>query len=94
MLGKASLMVILSHQNLLTGADNRPPLERSKLAKTPRLYFCFFNATLNQTKLHHLVVLRKANLVAILSHPDLLAGTENGTPLEWPKIGQNTKAIA
>ena len=30
-----------------------------------------------KTKLHCLVVLGKVNLVAIVSHPDLLAGAEN-----------------
>ena len=39
-------------------------------------------------KLHPL---GKVNPVA---HPDLLAGADNKPPLEWPKIDQNTKAIA
>ena len=52
--------------------------------------FDFWSASRNQTKLHDLVLLGKANLVAILSCPDLLAGAENRPPLEWPKIGQNT----
>ena len=45
-------------------------------------------------KLHYLVLLGKANLVAKLSRPDLLAGAEYRTSLEWPNISQNTKAIA
>ena len=36
----------------------------------------------------------KGKLVAILSRPDLLAGADNRTSLEWPKISQDTKAIA
>ena len=41
------------------------------------------------TKLHYLVLLGKANLVTILSRPDLLAGAENRPPFRmaktWPK---------
>ena len=29
-----------------------------------------------------------------VAHPDLLTGADNRPPLECPKIGQNTKAIA
>ena len=32
--------------------------------------------------------------MAILSRPDVLARADNRSPLEWPKIDQNTKAIA
>ena len=43
---------------------------------------------------HYFVVIGKANLVILLSPPDLLAGAEYRPSLEWPKICQNTKAIA
>ena len=35
----------------------------------------------------YLVVLGKANVVVLLSLPDLLAGADYRPPLEWPKIG-------
>ena len=48
----------------------------------------------NRIKSLYQVVLGNANLMVLLSLSDLLAGDDYRPPLEWPKIGQNTKAIA
>ena len=45
-------------------------------------------------KSHLLVVVEETKPGVILSCSDLLAGADNRPHLEWPKIGQNTKAIA
>ena len=67
-------------------AENRPKHQGYSL--------WFWSASRNQTKSHYLVLLGKANPVAILSCADLLPGADSRPSLEWPKIDQNIKAIA
>ena len=75
MLGKASVMALLSRPALLAGATCRPLQNGQILDRTLRLCcFSILGASQNVTKLFYLVVLKKASVMALLSHPALLTG--------------------
>ena len=91
--------VKLSCLDLLERADNRSPLKWPKISQnTKAIYslgvFRFWSASQNQTKLHCLVVLRKAKPVVILFCLDLLARADNRPPLEWPKISRGDTLLS